>query len=170
MIWGTFSLLLVIASLGFVFYALEWGNQPKIDKVSVNDVQFVLNWCDLGKHRIEKVEKSYVSARSFTGDHLDAYALQISPVESSELTQNTINGSRRWYRGDELPETLKIAVETVSWFHREIPWFPTVDELKSAAYYVSPWSIGFHGLRPDIIEIIFIRPADSRVFYISSKI
>ena len=169
MLWGAISLLCVIAAIGWVFYALEWGNQPEKDKASANDVRFVLNWCKLGNHRIQKVEKSYVSARSFTGDHLDAYVIQISPVELAELTTDSDEARGRWYRGDQLPKTLEDVVSTVGWYHHEIPWFPTVDELKSVGFYVYPWSIYLSGLHPIASELIFIRPADNRIFYFSSK-
>ena len=53
--------------------------------------------------RIEKVLHSHVSARSLTGDHLDAYAIKISHVDTAELTAKTDDLGGGWYRGDQLP-------------------------------------------------------------------
>lgn len=171
LVWGGTSLVATLAIVGLITYQLSFGNRDETDKVSPHDVRFVLNWCNLGDSRIEKVIHSHVSARSFTGDHLDAYAIKITNVTLEELTANTDEFRGRWYRGDQLPKVLDDAVSFVGgWLGSgEIAWFPKEAELRSSEIYVYPWSIYCHGVRPSAAEIIFVRPKDKMVFFFSGK-
>src|SRR4051812_11740154 len=99
-VWGCVSLLGAVVLGAFLAYQIGPGNHTRVDSVSATDVRFVLNWCGLGAERIQKVLHSYVSRRSFTGDHLDAYAIKISHVEIAELTAASREPYNRWYRGD----------------------------------------------------------------------
>jgi len=166
-IWGGLSLVGVIVLGGFIVYRFGPGNRDKIDSASPHDVRFVLNWCNLGDHRIEKVLHSYRSARALCGDHLDAYAIKISHVTVGELIKDS--GVVGWHRGDQLPMVLDEAVAWVGiWLDRdEIEWFPKEEELRSGDIYVYPWSIEHHGLQTTAVKIIFVRPADKTVFFFS---
>jgi len=156
---------------GFFAYQLGPGIINKIGPASKKDVRFVLNWCDLGDERIEKVIYSYVSSRSYTGDHLDAYAIQISHVSIAELKAKKEDFHKRWYRGDEISGVLDDAVDFLTeWLNSsEIPWFPSEEELRSDGYFVYPWSIYYHGVRPTAAQLIFVRPSDKMIFYFSGK-
>ena len=170
-IWGAISLIGVLIIAGLAAYHLGPGNRAKRDSASAHDVRFVLNWCQLGDQRIEKVLHSHVSARSLTGDYLDAYAIKISHVELAELTKPAHDFDTRWHRGDQLPKVLDDAVAFVGgWLRRdELGWFPTEKQLRSSEFYVYPWSIYCHGVRPTAAELIFIRPSDKMVFYFGAK-
>jgi hypothetical protein len=152
-----------------VAYQLAVGNRNKKDSASAQDVRFVLNWCGLGDQRIERVLHSHVSARSFTGDHLDAFAIKISRVDVAELSSKTNDFSGRWYRGDQLPQVLDEAVKFVGGWHHEIPWFPAESELRSSDFYIYPWSIYSHGVSPSAAELIFVRSGGKMVFYFGGK-
>jgi hypothetical protein len=172
MVWGALSL---VAALGFgaIFgYQLHADSKGRTNLVSVRDVGFVLNHCGLGTDRIEAVVNSYVSARSFTGDHLDAYAIKVARLELTELSVTENGGAARWYRGDKLPPVVSDAVEFVSAWDStdEIAWFPKKSELRSADIYVYPVSIYTHGIRPTAAQLVFVRPTDKMVFYFGSKI
>jgi len=169
MIWGAVSLAAVIGMACIAGYSLGPGNREKIEKASPPDVRFVLNRCQLGDKRIEKVVHSYESARSFTGDHLDAYEIQISHLETEGLTSNMSNPSGCWYRGDQLPKILDDTMRSVGAFVGEIPWFPNEAELRSEKMYVFPTSIYCHGISPSAADLIFVRPSDKMIFYISFK-
>ena len=168
-IWGALSLVGVIGIASIVAFQVGPGNRVKDDSASAHEVRFVLNWCELGDQRIDKVIHSHVSARSFTGDYLDAYAIKISRIDLAELTKDTDDFRRRWYRGDQLPKILDDAVGFVGGWLHEVPWFPSVAELRSSDIYVYSWSIYFHGIRPTAAELIFIRPSDKMVFYFGGK-
>lgn len=170
-IWGGISLLGVIVIAGFITYRQGYGNRPKSDIATPRDVRFVLNWCRLGDERIDKILHSYESSRSLTGDHLVAYAIKITHVDLSELTSITDESQGRWYRGDKLPQFIDAAVDYVSGYlgWNEISWFPNENELRSEKIYLYPWSVYYHGVRPTAAQLIFIRPSDKMVFYISGK-
>ncbi|SET59312.1 hypothetical protein [Hymenobacter actinosclerus] len=168
-IWGGISLLGVIIIGGYLFYSMTLGNTNIEDNATTSDVRFVLNWCGLGDQRIDKVLKSYTSARSFTGDHLDAYAIKITNVTIDELTSKSNNGVGLWYRADSLPTILDEAVTFIGGWQHETPWFPTEDSLRTKDFYVYPWSIYCHGVTPTATELIFVKPKEKMVYYVSAK-
>jgi len=166
LIWGVISLVGILVVAGLVAYKVGPGNRPRIDAASPHDVRFVLNWCELGDDRIQTVVHSQVSARSLTGDHLDAYAIKISHVDIAELTKEPDDFGGRWYRGDQLPNVVDEAVAFIGSWHLEIPqWFPSEGQLRSPDLYVYPCRISLHATSPTAAELIFIRPSDRMVFY-----
>jgi hypothetical protein len=168
-IWGGISLLGVIAIGGYLLYSMTLGNTNVEGKATKSDVRFVLNWCGLGDQRTDKVLKSYKSARSFTGDHLDAYAIKITNVTVEELTNTNDNRQGQWYRMDSLPTVLDEAVSFIGGWQHETPWFPTEDSLRTKDFYVYPWSIYCHGVTPSATELIFINPKEKMVYYVGAK-
>jgi hypothetical protein len=168
-IWGGISLIGVIAIGGYILYSMTAGSSKVEGKATNSDVKFVLNWCGLGDQRIDKVLKSYTSARSFTGDHLDAYAIKITNVTVDELTNRSPNGPGQWYRMDSLPTVLDEAVSFIGGWQHETPWFPTEDSLRTKDFYVYPWSIYCHGVTPTATELIFVKPKEKMVYYVSAK-
>ena len=154
-IWGLISAAGLFSLAGLIAYQ----SFSHSDHANKKDVRFVLNWCRLGDERIEHVTESYESERSFTGDHLDAYAIKISHVDSSELQSND------WQRVDKATGVYKEAIDFMSGWLHEVPWFPEMDDIRSEKYYIYLWSIDFHGSRPDSASIILIRPEDNMVFY-----
>ncbi len=167
--WGGFSLLGAVVIAGFVAYSVGVANRTKTDSTSPRDVRFVLNWCRLGEDRIESVVRSYESSRSFTGDHLDAYAIRVKHLTVEELTASTDEFRGRWYRGDQLPKVLDDTISFVGGWLHEIAWFPMEDELRSSDVYIYPWSIRLHGVQPSATQLIFARPKDGMIFYFSGK-
>lgn len=164
-IWGGISLIGIILILGYLVYSMTIGNKNIENEATKSDVSFVLNWCELGDQRIEKVTNSYESSRSFTGDYLDAYAIDISEVTLDELKNK--NG---FYRLDSLPQVLNDAVKMISGWQHEIPWFPRLEDLKKEDIYVYPWSIYCNGIKPSGAELIFVVPKDKKVYYFGTKI
>jgi hypothetical protein len=169
--WGAISLLAVLGFGALIGYQLYAGSKGRANLASVRDVSFVLNWCGLGSDRIDTVVNSYVSAQSFNGDHLDAYAIKVARLELAELSVTDNGGVARWYRGDKLPPVVNDAVEFVgAWGSSdEITWFPKESELRSANIYVYPVSIYTYGVRPTAAQLVFVRPSDKMVFYFGSK-
>jgi hypothetical protein len=168
-VWGIICAFGAIGLAGLIAYLFGPGNLSKSDFATPHDVRFVLNSCDLGQDRTEEVVHSYRSSRSFTGDHLDAYAIRITHVEIQEL--NKKDWGRGWYRCDQVEGVPKDAIEFISgWLpNDEIPWFLTSDEIRSDEVYVYPQSTYFVGTRPISTQLIFVRPRDRMIFYISCK-
>jgi hypothetical protein len=103
-------------------------------------------------------EAQYASSRSFTGDHLDAYAIEITHVEVDELTAKGDDFEGPGYRGDQLPKVLDDAVAFVgsSLGSHEIQWFPLEKVLRSPEFYVYRCTIYCHGILPTAVELIFV--------------
>ena len=171
-IWGGISLLGAVGIGGFFAYQRGPGNIDRQDDATIEDVAFVLNWCELGAERIERVVHSHVSSRSLTGDHLDAYAIKISHVTIAELTTQKKGAPGRWYRGDKVPGVLDDAIDFLGgWIENdEIPWFPNEAELRSERYFVYPQSIHYHGVRPSAAQLVFVQPSARMIFYFSGKV
>ena len=163
-IWGGISLIGLILILSYFAYSTTIGNKTVENKATKSDVRFVLNWCGLGDDRIEKVTNSYESGRSFTGDYLDAYAIDISKVTIDEL-----KNKKGFYRLDSLPEILNKAIIMTSGWQHEIPWFPKLEKLRKEDVYIYPWSIYCNGIDPTGAELIFVLPKDKKVYYIGTK-
>ncbi len=147
------------------------GNRDRIDTASPHDVRFLLNSCGLGDQGLERVVPSRVSARSFTGDHLDAYTLKITPINPAGLAVRSAGPELRWYRGDQLPPVL---ADAVTWAasclsKQRLLWLPREKELRSPDFFVYPVSIYLHGLSPTAAQLIFSRPASGMFFYFSGK-
>ena len=167
-IWGGISLVAVILVVSYLAYTMTIGNKAENDNATKSDVRFVLNWCTLGDDRIEKVTNSYISARSLTGDHLDAYAIKISHIDTSEL-KKIKNGVSRWYRCDTIPSILNDAISSTCNWPEEIRWFPKMEQLKSKEYYIYPVSIYCNGLRPSGAQLIFLNPKEKIIYFISAS-
>jgi hypothetical protein len=170
LVWGGFSLAAVL-----VLGAMAFNNctsSPRVDVATPRDVRFVLNMCGIGEERTERVIHSYESPTAMGGDHLDAYAILISKVDIAELTampDPRRASYRGWYRGDELPKVLEDAVMFIDLWRHEVPWFPTLLELRSADLYVCPGSVYYVGLQPMGADLVFVRPSDKMVFYLGCK-
>ena len=167
--WGilcAIAAIVVIVSAAFQFIP---GSKDRNKTASKNDIRYVLNWCSLGDGRTEEVLHSHISARSFTGDYLDAHAIRISHVEENELKRDDFGSG--WFRGDQTAGVLNDALGLVGGYlaSGEITWFPSEKELRSSEYYVYPWSIYCHGTRPTALELIFVRPKDKMVFFFGAK-
>lgn len=137
---------------------------------SKHDIRYVMNWCELGDERTEEVLHSYISAGSFSGDHLEAHAIRITHVEEKELKKDA--SGEGWFRGDEVTGVLSDALDFVGELipSEELSWFPAKEGLRSSDLYMYPWSIYYHGTRPTAVKLIFIRPKDKMVFYLAAKI
>lgn len=175
-VWGAVSLVAVLVAGTLIVRRfsgpesmLGSSNVDSSATASKQDVRFVLNWCRLGDSRIEEVVHSYQSARSFTGDHLDAHAIRITKVSTDELVADDAGGG--WVRCDKTQGVLKDAVDFVaSWAGRhETLWFPPAEQLNSADFYVYSWSIYCHGTRPSAAELIFVHPSSKMVYYFGGK-
>ena len=173
MIWGVVSLIFVIAcTILFGIMVYQFGHEARVrnDTVSPKQAHEILASCRLDNQQIIKVVHSYLSDRSFTGDHLDVYAIRIAPINPAKLKTHESDLTRGWYRCDQLPQMLKTAVDFVNVWGGEAPkWFPKVSDLETPAFYVYPGIIYTSGLRPYSMRLTFLRPADGMIFCIDCK-
>jgi len=168
--WGAVSFLLVAAFIVLTAYDMFIDSRTTKDTASIRDVRFFVGG-NLAHAQVEKIVHSYRSDRSFTGDHLDAYAVKMSNLSADQLTASTPSSSEHWYRGDEpLPKVLDDAVSFVEAGHSEVPWFPMEPEVRSKTFYICPVEIYSYGLKLISAGLILVRPADGMAFYIELKV
>ncbi len=171
LIWGVFSFAAMI-TLGALFaYWYGPGNKDKIDYAAKEDVRFVLNWCGIGDSNFKKVIHSFSSERSFTGDHFDAFAIEIKHISIDELTHNPKNGDTVWHRGDKLDGIIGDAIDFLAGSLTDdiVSWFLGENELRTDRYYCSISTLYYSKERPIGGSLIIIRPSDNMVFYIAEK-
>ncbi len=172
LIWGGLSFLGLLIFGGIIAYQFGPGNKDRVGFASKKDIQFILIRGGLGAQKVEKIVKSYASSRSFTGDHLDAFAFKINNVSVAELiNEKKDKYDIHWHRGDQLPEIIDNALSflSASFSTKEIQWFPTESELRSDGFFCCVDTIYYSRERPIGASLIFVRPSDKMVFYISQK-
>jgi len=170
-IWGALALLGALGALVFFSYSMTIGNCTLVDKASVDDAAHILNWCELDPQRIESISHSYISKRSFTGDHLDVFAVKMKSIPQKDLDSGKFDSTKGWYRGDRLPREVAMTVDLLGeWTANDtIKWFPTAKELRSKDVYVYPVMIHLWNMKPTATDIVFLRPQDNMLFYASFK-
>jgi hypothetical protein len=77
----------------------------KINKAKPKDVFFILNASEIPTNQNLKVLASYESSRSFTGDHLDYYCIDLPRFEVADRAKNN------WHDGPEENPILAEALE-----------------------------------------------------------
>jgi hypothetical protein len=162
----------MIAIGGLFFYRLSFGSREQADMASLPDVRFVLNLCQLGDARADRLVHSYQSTRSFSGGHFDAYKIKITNVNVEELTRTNADSSvAHWHRGDQLSGTVDGAVKFAGiWLNEDkVSWFPKESELRSGQIYVYPCHVDYLGDRPRAAQLIFVKPSENMVFYFDAK-
>lgn len=169
LIWGALSLAAVSMVGGLIVFDLLGGSRIGHALRVGNGARAVLNWCHLGENRFDKLVHSHVDSNLFEGDYLTAYAMQISSIDLRELHETPDSSGGRWYRGDQLPAILADAVDFVGSWKSEVRWFPGAEKLRSAEFYLYPYSISCDRLRPTAAKLIFVQPETKMVYYIAAR-
>ena len=165
---GAALVFMAIATVSALYYS-QWGNAPKHNVKNKQDVRFILNWSRLGEDRIKSVKHSYVSERSLTGDHIDAYAIEITSVSIDELENQKYI---KWMRGDKAEGIFKEAIELASGFVDldKLTWFSSKEVLLSKKIYMNSWAIMLHGEHVTQAKLIFAVPSENMIYYVSVKV
>jgi hypothetical protein len=87
---GAASLLAVV----FLGVRIVYGNSSdRVNKATRKDVQFAPNWGGISTNQDYRIVSSYQSSRSFTGDHLDYFCIELPKFEVAEWAKN------QWHDG-----------------------------------------------------------------------
>ncbi len=168
LVGGAALVFIAIATVSALYY-YQWDNVPRHNVKDKQDVRFVLNWSNLGEDRIKSVKHSYTSERSLTGDHIDAYAIEITGVSIDELENQKYI---KWMRGDKAEGIFKEAVVLASGFIDldKLAWFPSKEVLLSKKIYMNSWAIMLHGVHVTQAKLIFAVPSENMIYYVSVKV
>lgn len=165
---GAALVFLAIATVSALYY-YQWDNVPKHNVKEKQDVRFVLNWSGLGEDRIKSVKNSYISERFLTGDHIDAYAIEITGVSIDKLENQKYI---KWTRGDRVKGVYREAIRLASGFIDldKLTWFPNREVLLSKKIYMNSWAIMLHGEHVTQAKLIFAVPSENMIYYVSVKV
>lgn len=156
---GALSMLVFLAAGAWVFRS---AGADKVNKAQPKDVRFVLNLGGIPTDQDFRVIASYESARSFTGDHLDYYCIQLSKFE--------VPGPEKaeWHDGPEenplFAEALELGINSTAQYG---DCFPSVEDATSGALKIMFWSVVLHGREPTAADIIMYDPRNKRLYYVS---
>ncbi|MEJ2230531.1 MAG: hypothetical protein P8X46_05055 [Nitrospirales bacterium] len=167
---GVLTLIGVVAVSVMVFPWLR-PSGPKINHVTPDKAMFVLNWGQIGdKSKIQRVIHSYESPRSFTGDGIDAYCLQIDHFPEEVLPKDDA-GQEVWLKPpiDDalLVEALKTA--TMMAHSDNLAWFPSAEALNSNRFYLNFWTIVAHNQMVTSVQLIAYDREEQKIYYADAK-
>ncbi len=158
---GALSLLLLLVGAVWI---VRQGTSDKVNRAKREDALFILNYGGIATNQNFKVIASYESARSFTGDHLDYYCIELPKFEIADYAK------QGWHDGPEknplLVEALKLGINDV---RAHTDCFPSADEANSEAVQIMFGSVTLHGQWPTAADIILYEQKRNRLYYVSYK-
>src|ERR1700675_2136296 len=102
---GALSLVLMAVAAIAVAWGIYNGTSEKFNKATRKDSLFILNWGGISTNQNFRVVASYQSPRSFTGDHLDYYCIDLPKFEVADAEKV------EWHDGPEKNPLLAEALE-----------------------------------------------------------
>jgi hypothetical protein len=159
---GAASLLLAVGFGASIIYSSM--SSGKENKATRKDVLFILNSGGISTDQDYKIISSYQSPRSFTGDHIDYFCIELPKFEvTGPLT-------KEWHDGPEndplLAEALKMAIDDA---HQRGGGVPSIEEANSAAIKVMFPLVVLRDRHVNEVEILLYDPQKKMLFYVSSK-
>jgi hypothetical protein len=168
---GGLTLLGAVVIAVWLFSVLKPGH-AKSDHITPEKAAFILNWADIGnKAKISKVLHSYQSARSFTGDHVDAYSLQIDHFPE-EVVKKDEFGHVYWIKPPLQNRILKETINTaaLSAESDNLNWFPSAKELNSARFYLRFQMVLLRDQHPSSVQLTAYDRIDHKIYHIDVKL
>ena len=160
-IFGALALAALLGIIVFLTYSI-YSNTDSTRIASKKETQFIFNWSGLNPNQNYKVINSLQSMRSFTGDHLDHFCIEITDFKPDENHRNT------WELVSTSNPIVQDAVSKAESFGNASECFGRpAAELKNLQAYV--WSIYLHGRNVTAFEIILFDSQTNRLLYVASK-
>lgn len=157
---GAITVTAIIALVLFILLARP--GFEKINAATNEDVVFILNWGGISPDQNYSVLGSYQSARNLTGDHVDAYCVQLTQFAPSSPA------AEQWRAREELNPVVQAALDlAANAAHQNLACFPDADTGLSAKVRAHVWSVDLHGERPTAAKIILFEPTLKRLYYVS---
>jgi hypothetical protein len=136
----------------------------KINKAKSKDVLFILNASEIPTNQNLKVLASYESSRTFTGDHLDYYYIELPKFEVADREKNN------WHDGPEENPILAEALEEgVNEAHQGNGCFPSPGEANSGSMKIRFGNVDVIDRNPNSADITLYDPRSGRLYYVSYK-
>jgi hypothetical protein len=159
---GALSLALFVIAAVVIGWDAYTAMSEHINKATPRDTLFILNWGGIPTNQNYKVIGSYQSRRSFTGDHLDYYCIELPKFEVADEQKN------QWHDGPEenplLAEALELAVSNA---HVDLPCFPPFEQVNSKAMKIKFENVTLHDGFPEGVDIILYDTERRMLYYVS---
>jgi hypothetical protein len=159
---GAASLPAVVAFAGWILHS---RSSDKINRATRKDVQFALNWGGISTNQDYRVISSYESSRSFTGDHLDYFCIELPKFEVAEWAKN------EWQDGPEkdslLAEALKLATDDA--IQHGGSCIPSVEKANSSSMKLMFPHVVLHNRQASAADIVLYDPQKRMLYYVSYK-
>jgi len=158
---GGASLLAVVCFGSWYLYS---NFSEKVNKASRKDAVFILNVGGLSPDQDYRITSSYESSRSFTGDHLDYYCIELPKFEVAEWAKD------QWHSGPETDSLLADALElAVNDARQHGGCIPSAQEANSAGMKIMFWQVVLHDRQPTAADIILYDSQKQKLYYVSFK-
>ena len=136
----------------------------KINKAKSKDVLFILSASGIPANQNLNVLASYESSRTFTGDHLDYYCIELSKFEVADRAKNN------WHDGPEQNPILAEALEEgANEAHQGNGCFPSPGEANSGNMKINFGNVDVINRHPNSADITLYDPKRSKLYYVSYK-
>ena len=157
---GAASLVLFVAGAWLLYRDMT----EHVNAAGEGDAVTILKRSDIGSKQNIMVIGSYRSERSFTGDHLDAYCIQLSRFELANDT------AKYWHEGPETNPILFDAFQTVAHdAHAHASCFPTFEQANSKGIMLRFLSAYINDGMATAAEILMYEPKTKKLYYVSFK-
>ncbi|MFT3735555.1 MAG: hypothetical protein QM776_11100 [Rhodocyclaceae bacterium] len=155
-------MLILLGLAGWLAWG-EWRNVDRHNEASARDVVFILNHAGLDAAQRIEVLRSEQSARSFNGDHLDFYCLQLSDFAPSVAEQPHWNVPVNFEPSQQaaLADAFQIGegAECLS-----VPSLKAISDIRANVLYVELQRGLVTGFR-----VVFADPSSRRLLYVSYR-
>jgi hypothetical protein len=155
---------LSLVALGVAAWVVHGDMSERINIGKRNDALFVLNWGGIPTDQDFQIIASYRSPRSFTGDHLDYFCIQLSKFQVADQEKD------EWHDGPEQNPLLAKALEFgINDARQHSNCFPAAEDANSAAMKIMFWEVVLHGREPTAADIILYDSRNKKLYYVSYK-
>ena len=157
---GAALLALLVAGAWLIYRDMT----EHVNAAGAGDASTILKRIDINPDPSKRVIGSYSSERSFTGDHVDAYCIQLSTFELANDT------AKYWHEG---PESNPILIDALHWAlddaHIHAPCFPTFEQANSKGVMLRFLSADLHDRMATAAEIVLYEPRTKMLYFVSYK-
>jgi len=160
---GALSLLLLLIAAILLGSDLYSGMSDKFNKATPEETLFILNWGGIPTNQNLKVIESYQSRRSFTGDHVDYYCIQLAKLDIANIQKN------EWHDGPEENPVLAQALELALNSAPDSKCLPSAERANSKVMKMKFVSVTLNDRFPTAADIILYDTENSRLYYVSFK-
>jgi hypothetical protein len=154
----------LLAVMGFGSWHLYSDSSEKVNKATRKDAMFILNWGGLSPDQDYRITSSYESSRSFTGDYLDYYCIELPKFEVAEWAKD------QWHEGPETDSLLANALElALNDARQHDGCIPSVQEANSTGIKIMFRQVVLHDRQPTAADIILYDSQKQKLYYVSFK-